>query len=86
VVPVVVVVVIVPVVVVAVVLLIPMMIVFDAAVRAIPISAIVAAAFMAPCDPMRTRIRRTRPVTGVPNVAAIYRIPVAINPHVVRPW
>src|SRR5882672_11675249 len=74
-----------PAMVVAIVMLVPVMVVFEAAVRAVPISAIETLAIMVPGDPMSALIGRTRPVAGMPNVTVVYRIPVAINPHVFRP-
>ena len=68
----------------AVVIVIPVMIVFEAAMRAIPVACVEAAAFMARADPTRAGVGRTSPISLVPNVTAVHRIPVAIDPGVFR--
>jgi hypothetical protein len=68
--------------VIAVVIMIPVMVVFESAVRAIPVAAVEAAAFMARADPVCTGVGRTSPISLMPNVVAVHRIPVAINPRV----
>ena len=72
----------VPTVVIAVVIAIPVMVVVESAMRAIPVAAVEAAAFVARADPARAGVRRTSPVTLMPNVVTARRIPVAINPCV----
>jgi len=75
----------VPAVVIAVVLVIPVMAVFEAAVRTVPIAGIEASAFVARADPMRTLIRRASPVAAMPEIAAVHWIPVTVNPEIARP-
>lgn len=70
---------------VAVVVVVPVMVVFNPASLAHPISAEIAPAFVVVRSPMRSRVGRQSPVAGVPAVVASNRIPVAINPEIVGP-
>ena len=73
----------VPAVAIAVVVTVPVVIVFKAAVVAVPIAAVEAATFMARAYPARAGIRRPSPVAPVPNVMAIHGIPITVNPDVI---
>jgi hypothetical protein len=71
-----------PAVVISVVIVVPVVVMIETAMRAIPIAGIEAATFVTRADPMRARVRRTGPVATMPDVAAIYGIPVSVNPKV----
>ena len=73
-----------PTIVIAVVVAIPMMVVLEAAVGAVPVAAVEATAFMARADPMRAGIRRTSPVTAMPDVIAVGGVPISLNPNELR--
>ena len=64
----------------SVVVVIPVMIVFEMTMRAVPVAAVEAATFMARTDPIRAGVRRTSPIAAMPDVVAIDGIPVAFNP------
>jgi len=72
--------------VVTIVIVIPLVVVFETAMIAVPVTGEIPLAVMARRDPASAGIRRTRPVSGMPVVVAIYGIPVAINPQEVRRW
>jgi len=72
------------VVVIAVVIAVPVMIVLAPAVVSVPIAVVVATSVMARTDPARACIWGPSPVALVPDVAAIHRIPVAIDPCITR--
>src|ERR1700730_15985776 len=61
---------------------IPAVIMIEAAALAFPITIIVSALFPTRSDPHCTGVRWVSPITAVPNIAAIYHIPIAVNPHV----
>src|SRR5262249_14815948 len=63
---------------------IPVMVVFEPAMRTVPVAAAKATAFMARSDPVRAGVRRTSPVALVPNIAAVCGVPVTINPDELR--
>lgn len=75
-----------PAIVISVVVAIPMMVVFETTMGAVPIAAVEAAAFMARADPMRPGIRRASPIAAMPDVVAVDWVPVAFNPDELRPW
>ena len=54
---------------------------FEAAVRALPVAAVEAAAFVAWADPVRAGVRRTSPIAAMPNVVVVHGIPVAFDPN-----
>lgn len=63
------------------------MIVFDpCAARTLPIAREVLLAVMARRYPKGTIVRRTTPVTIVPNILALDRVPVASHKRVPGPW
>src|SRR5215471_3846842 len=66
---------------VAVVVVIPVMVVFEPPMRAVPVASVEMAAFVAGPDPVRAGVRRTGPISPVPDVTAIDGIPVAANPN-----
>lgn len=71
---------------VAIVISIRSMIMNNHAARAFPISLEKHLSLVTGGDPARTRVRRTRPISVVPRVMAIHRIPVALDPDVLRLW
>src|SRR5258705_9921737 len=87
-----------PAIVVAIVVMVPMMAVFETPVRTVPISHVESSALVTRTDPACSFIGRAGPIAAVPNVAAVYGIPVSINPdifwsrlhrmhvHHTRPW
>ena len=74
----------VPAVVISVVIVIPVMVVFETTMRAVPVAAVEAAAFMARADPIRAAVRRTSPIAAMPDVVAVEGVPVACNPSKLR--
>src|SRR5262249_28373209 len=68
---------------VAVAVVIPVMVVSEAAMRAIPLAAVEAATFMARRNPVRASIGRSGPIAPMPNVVSVNRIPIVVNPDVV---
>lgn len=74
-----------PAVVVAIMVVIPMMVMFEAAAVAVPVAVVIAAAFMARANPARASIGRQRPIAGMPAIVMSVRVPIAINPEVIRP-
>src|SRR5580658_1241403 len=66
----------------AIMLAIPRMIVFDAAVRTIPVTFVEEPSIVPGCDPSRADIGRPAPVSVMPNVAPRYRIPISAYPCV----
>jgi len=73
-----------PAVVIAVVVAIPVMVMIETAMRAVPIAGIETAAFVTRANPMSALVRRASPVATMPDVAAVYGIPVTVHPKV--PW
>jgi len=71
-------------VVIAVVIAIPVVVVIETAVVAIPISGVVAAAFMARADPARAAVGRSGPIAVVPAISMAVGIPVAVDPEKLR--
>jgi hypothetical protein len=71
-----------PAVVISVVIVVPVVVMIETAMRAIPIAGKEAATFVTRADPMRARVRRAGPVATMPDVAAIYGIPITVNPKV----
>ena len=65
--------------------MVPAMVMLEAAVWTIPITHEVVPAFPARAYPMSSPIRRTRPVTLVPDVAPADGIPVTVDPEIARP-
>src|SRR5258708_23032792 len=59
-------------------------IVIKAATVAFPIAVVITVAVITRKDPLRTRIGRARPVSFMPDIAAIDRIPVSIYPGELR--
>src|SRR5215467_6591456 len=70
---------------VAVVVVIPVMVVFEPPMRAVPVASVETAALVAGPDPARAGVRRSGPVSPVPDVAAVDGIPVAVNPNELGP-
>jgi hypothetical protein len=67
-------------------IMIPVVIVLDTAAVSFPIASIVLAALIARRHPVRAVIRRASPITVVPFVMVSYRIPVTIDPCIIRAW
>src|SRR5215470_10316269 len=67
---------------VAVTIAVPMMVVFKAAARSLPITAVVAATVIARNDPDCALVWPTRPVALVPVIMSTHRIPVTIDPKI----
>jgi hypothetical protein len=65
-------------------LAIPSVIVIEPATIPIPVAVVVPASLPTRSDPRRSAVRRNCPITTVPNVAAIYRIPIAVHPDIAR--
>jgi len=63
-------------------LAVPAVLMIETAALAFPIAVIVSAALPAGSDPHRAGVGRVSPITAVPNIAAIYYVPIAVNPHV----
>jgi len=70
----------------AVMIAIPMMVVLAPAAIAVPVAVKKTLAVMTGSHPMRTAIRRTSPISGVPLIMALHRIPVTLHPKIVRTW
>jgi hypothetical protein len=68
--------------VIAVAIMVPPVIVFDAPMIAIPIPFVEIPAIVVGTNPTRTHIRRTGPVSLMPDVAARYRVPISRHPLV----
>src|SRR3984893_4685451 len=73
-----------PAVAVALTLAIPVVIMIEAAMLSLPVAVIVSAALPARSDPDCSAVRGECPITRVPNVAAIYHVPIAVHPYVAR--
>jgi len=66
----------------AVVVAIPSMIVFQAAMRTVPITREELLAVVTRPDPVGSFIRRTRPIAGVPAIPAVNRVLITVYPQV----
>jgi hypothetical protein len=64
-------------------LAVPAVIVIEAATLALPVAVIVSAALPARPDPNCPAVRWKGPVTAVPDVPAVYHVPISVNPYVV---
>src|ERR1700726_1328565 len=71
-----------PAVVVSVMLAVPAVIMLEAPTISVPVTVVVAAPFPTRSNPDCSTIRRLSPIAPVPNVAAVYGIPVAVHPHI----
>ena len=67
--------------VIALMIVIPFMVMFDAAVIALPIAVIEALSIVARADPTCTFIRRPAPIAFMPAIVACNGIPIAANPN-----
>jgi len=61
---------------------IPAVIVLEAAVLSLPVAVVVSAVLPARSDPSCASIRWVSPITTMPNVVAIYHVPIAVHPDV----
>jgi hypothetical protein len=73
-----------PAVVVSLTLAVPAVIMIEPAMLSFPVAVIISAALPARSHPHCAAVRSKRPITAVPNVAAVYHVPIAVNPYVVR--
>jgi len=74
------------VVIIAVLIVIPVVIVFDAPVRSIPVASVVPSALVPRRHPVGPNVGRFSPIARVPRVTPGNGIPVAIHPHVGSRW
>src|SRR5581483_5950298 len=65
---------------------VPIVVMFKPATVAFPIAFVELIAFIARSDPPSAIIGRSSPVAFMPTIATVRRIPVAINPDVIRSW
>jgi hypothetical protein len=65
---------------------VPIVIVLHAPMLAFPVPVIEFPALITRREPMGARIRCSRPIALMPLPVAPYRVPIAINPRVVRSW
>jgi hypothetical protein len=65
---------------------IPLMVVVAAAAVAVPVTVKVAVAIMMRRNPARAAVNWSRPIPVVPPVAAVYHIPVAVDPDISASW
>jgi hypothetical protein len=63
---------------------IPMMIVLNPSMLAVPISGEIAGSIVIWGDPTGARVRGTRPIARVPLIMSSDRVPVAPNPGIIR--
>lgn len=70
---------------VSVAIMIPMVVVFETAAIAIPIAVIELPILVSGSHPPGTGIRSASPVAFVPFIVAAYGIPIALDPHKIRP-
>src|SRR5882724_9118394 len=61
---------------------IPVMVMLESATGTVPVTPVIAAAFIVWNHPDCALIRPERPVAAVPNVAAAHRKPVAFHPRI----
>src|ERR1700693_2682705 len=71
-----------PAVMIALTLAVPVVIMLEPATISVPVAIVIAAPFPTRSDPQCSAVRRERPITSVPNVAAVYGIPVAVHPDI----
>ena len=62
---------------------VPSMVMDEVAAIAFPLTGEISSTDVVRCDPVRALIWRPRPVAVVPLVARSFRIPVALDPHIV---
>src|SRR5215467_8381875 len=75
-----------PAITVAIVITVPMVVVFETAAVAIPVTAVEMAAFVARADPACAHVGRTSPIAAMPDVTAVDGIPVTVNPYIIGTW
>ena len=63
--------------------MVPLVVVVEMSARAVPITTVVATAFMARSNPVCTHVGWTAPVAFVPAIVAGNRIPIATYPNIV---
>ena len=62
---------------------VPLVVMVEMSAGTIPVTGIVAAAFMAGNDPVSTGVGRTAPITFMPAVVACNRVPITADPDIV---
>ena len=65
---------------------VPLVFMMDTAVVAFPVALEPLASFVPRSDPMRSHVWRASPVSLVPDVAVVHRIPITVHPDIVRTW
>jgi hypothetical protein len=63
-------------------LVVPAVVMLEAPTISVPVTVVVTATFPTRPDPNCSAVRRHSPITPVPNVMAVYGIPVAVHPRV----
>jgi hypothetical protein len=71
-----------PAVVVSLMLAVPAVIMLEAPTISVPVTVVVPAPFPTRSDPGCAAVRGKSPIAPVPTVAAIYHVPIAVNPHI----
>jgi len=64
----------------------PRMVVVYTAVISIPVAVEESLSVVTGCDPVSAGIRWPTPISVMPFVMVSDRIPIALHPHIVRPW
>jgi hypothetical protein len=73
-----------PAIAVAITVAIPVMIMVEAAAVTVPVTAVELAALIARSDPCGAGIRRPSPISSVPTISMAYRIPITVDPIIIR--
>ena len=71
-----------PAVVVSLMLAVPAVIMLEAPTISVPVTVVVPAPFPTRSDPGCAAVRGKSPIAPVPKVAAVYHVPIAVNPHI----
>lgn len=74
------------VIVVATLVAVPSVVMFDTAMRSVPVASKVLLAIVMRFHPMRSNVRWPSPITSVPPVMSTYGIPITVYPDVVGSW
>src|SRR6266545_908956 len=65
---------------------VPSMIMFEPAARSVPVTLEEHPSVIPCCHPVGTGVRWPGPISVMPHVTAFNRIPISLNPHVLRVW
>jgi hypothetical protein len=68
----------------AITLAVPAMVVLNPAALPLPIAVVIALSIMPWPNPVGSAISRTRPIPLMPSVMALDRVPIAVNPNIIR--